>query len=99
MNAGSSPIESIPLILSIACCQLRMTPVEALVAATANAAAALGRADRLGAIAVGHQADLLVLDVPNVERLACDVGRNPVRIVFKRGRIVYSAVADASPQA
>ncbi len=95
-NPGSSPIESMSLILSLACCLLRMTPAEALTAATANAAAALGRADRIGAIAVGHQADLLVLDVPNVERLASDVGRNPVRIVFKRGHVVHPPVADST---
>lgn len=90
-NPGSSMIESMPLILSIACTLLRMTPVEALVAATANAAAAINRANRIGAIATGHQADLLLLDVPNVERLAYDVGRNAVRTVLKRGRVVHQA--------
>jgi imidazolonepropionase len=88
-NPGSSMIESMPLVMSIACCLLRMTPAEALVAATANAAAAVDRRDRIGAIAVGHQADLLILDVPNFERIAYEVGRNPVRTVLKRGRKVF----------
>ncbi len=87
-NPGSSMIESLPLIMSIAASMLRMTPLESLVACTANAAAALDRATRLGAVARGHQADLLILSVPNVNRWAYQVGVNPVRTVIRRGRIV-----------
>lgn len=90
-NPGSSMIEAMPLILSMACTLLRMTPKEALVAATANAAAAMDRADRIGAIAVGHQADLLVMDVGRVERVAYEVGRNAVRRVIKKGRLIQHA--------
>jgi len=89
-NPGSSMIESMPLVISIACTMLRMTPTEAIVAATANAAAALGRADRIGAIAVGHQADLLILHGPSSDIVAYEVGRNPVRMVIKRGRVVWT---------
>jgi len=85
-NPGSSMIESLPLVMSIACTLLRMTPVECVVACTANAAAAIKRADRLGAIAVGHQADLLILDVPNIDLWPYRVGVNAVRGVFKHGR-------------
>lgn len=87
-NPGSCMIESLPLIMSIAASILRMTPLESLVACTANAAAALDRAGRLGAIAKGCQADLLILDIPNVNRWAYQVGVNPVRTVMKRGRVV-----------
>ena len=87
-NPGSSMIESLPLVMSIACTQMRMTPAEALVAATANAAAALNRQHRLGAIQVGMQADLIVLEVPNLERWLYEAGRNCARIVLKRGKIV-----------
>ncbi len=87
-NPGSCTIESLPLIMSLAATMLRMTPSEALVACTANAAAALDRSDRIGAIAPGYQADLLVLDIPNVERWAYQVGVNPVRTVIKRGLVV-----------
>lgn len=87
-NPGSAMIESLPLVMSIACCLLKMTPMECLVACTANAAAALRRADRIGAIAVGHQADLLVLDVPNVEQWLYRVGVNPVRTIVKAGRVI-----------
>lgn len=91
-NPGSSMIESLPLTMSIACTQMRMTPDEVLVAATANAAAVLCRQDRLGALAEGMQADLVILDVPNFERLVYEAGRNCTRAVIKKGRVVYSAV-------
>ncbi len=87
-NPGSAMIESLPLVMHIACVQMRMTPLEAIVAATANAAAAISRQDRIGAIAVGMQADLVVLDVPNYARWMYEPGRNCVRTVIKRGRIV-----------
>jgi imidazolonepropionase len=87
-NPGSCMIESLPLIMSIAASLLKMTPMESLVACTANAAAAIDRADSLGAIAKGFIADLLILDVPNVNRWAYQVGVNAVRTVIKRGRVV-----------
>ena len=89
-NPGSAMIESLPQVMGIACTQMRMTPTEALVAATANAAAAVGRQDRLGAIVVGRQADLLVLDVPNHDRWLYEQGRNAVRHVIKRGETVVT---------
>lgn len=87
-NPGSSMIESLPLTLSIACTQMRVTPTEAVVAATANAAAALNRHDRLGAIAVGMQADLIVLDVPSHVRWLYEPGRDGVRHVIKDGQLL-----------
>jgi imidazolonepropionase len=87
-NPGSAMIESLPLVMSYACLRLRMTPSEALVACTANAAAALRRADRVGGVAEGMQADLVVLDVPRLEAWPYQVGRNCVSKVIKRGRVV-----------
>ncbi len=87
-NPGSSMIESLPLVMGIACTQMRMTPTEALVAVTANAAAAINRHDRLGAIKVGMQADLVILDVPNHARWMYELGRNCVRTVLTRGTVV-----------
>ena len=87
-NPGSAMVESLPLVMSVACIQMRMTPTEALVAATANAAAAINRQDRIGAIQVGMQADLVVLDVPNHNRWLYEPGRNCVRKVLKNGRVV-----------
>ncbi len=90
-NPGSSMIESLQLILAFSCVRLGLTPAEALVACTANAAAALARADRIGHIAVGAQADLALVDVPRLEAWPYQVGRNCVRAVWKRGRVVHSA--------
>ncbi|MGD2109059.1 MAG: imidazolonepropionase [Phycisphaerae bacterium] len=87
-NPGSSMMESLPQVMSIACTQMRMTPTEAMVAATANAAAALARQNRLGAIRPGLQADLVVLDVPNHARWLYEPGRNCVQTVLKKGRVV-----------
>lgn len=93
LNPGSSMIESLPLVMHIACTQLRMTPTEVLVAATANAAAALDRSERLGAIERGMQADLLVLDAPSVDHWMYEPGRELVRTVIKRGRVVHDSHA------
>ncbi|MHC4236553.1 MAG: imidazolonepropionase [Planctomycetota bacterium] len=90
LNPGSSMIESMQLVMSMACTEMRMTPAEALVAATGNAAAAINRHDSVGAIAAGMQADLLILDVPNLDQWAYHVGRNCVRTVIKAGRVVHS---------
>lgn len=87
-NPGSAMVESLPVVMSIACIQMRMTPTEVLVAATANAAAAINRQNRIGAIQVGMQADLVVLDVPNHNRWLYEPGRNCVRAVLKKGRVV-----------
>jgi len=88
-NPGSCMIESLPLVMNIACCQLRMLPLEVLTACTANAAAALSLHDRLGAIAPGFQADLVVLDCPDLDEWFYTPGRPRVRYVLKRGQVVY----------
>jgi imidazolonepropionase len=90
-NPGSSMIESLPLIMNIACCQLRMTPAEVLTAVTANAAAAVDQHRRLGAIAEGYDADLLILDAPTLDEWFYTPGRNRVKAVIKRGEVVYEA--------
>ena len=89
LNPGSSMVESLPLVMTIACTQMRMTPAEALVAATANAAAALNRQHRIGLIKEGLQADLVLLDVPNYEQWPYHAGRNCVHAVIKDGRVCY----------
>jgi imidazolonepropionase len=94
-NPGSSMIESLPLVMSLGCCLLGMTPIEVLVASTANASAAVARQDRLGAMQIGHQADVLILDLPHVEQWAYNVGRNCVRTVIQRGQVVHEAAMPA----
>ena len=88
-NPGSSMVESLPLVLSIACTQLKLSPSEALIGATLNAAAALRRDSRIGFVAKGMEADLVVLDAPSVDQWLYQVGRNAVRTVLKKGRVVY----------
>lgn len=88
-NPGSAMVESLPLAMGIGVTQMRMTPTEVLVAVTANAAAALGREDRVGAIEVGMQADLVILDVPNHKRMMYEMGRDTARTVIKKGEVVY----------
>ncbi|MCP4895761.1 MAG: imidazolonepropionase [bacterium] len=87
-NPGSSPTESMPTILALACLNLGLTVEEALTAATLNAAAALDRADRLGSIESGKAADLLVLDAPTYHHLVYHHGVNPIRHVVKGGKVV-----------
>jgi len=88
-NPGSSVVESLPLTMSIACTQAKMTPSEALAGATVHAAAALARGDRIGRIEEGMQADLVILDVPSVDQWLSQVGRDAVQTVIKSGRVVY----------
>jgi imidazolonepropionase len=87
-NPGSSNTESMPTILTLAIYEARMTVEEALTAATLNAACTLGLGEVIGSIEVGKQADLLILDAPNLLHLAYHYGVNPVRTVVKKGRVV-----------
>lgn len=87
-NPGSCMIESLPFIMNIACCQLRMLPAEVLTAVTANAAAAVGEASTRGAIAADFRADLVILDAPNIDEWMYAPGRNRVRTVIQAGRVV-----------
>jgi imidazolonepropionase len=87
-NPGSCYNQSMSDTLTWAALRYRFTAPQCLVAATLNAAASLGRAASSGTLEVGKQADVLVLDVPNLEHLVYEFGRNPVRAVFKHGRLV-----------
>jgi imidazolonepropionase len=87
-NPGSCMTESMPLIMNMACTQMRMLPAEAITAATINAAWAIGEQDRIGTLEVGKQADLLVLDAPNHAHLCYHFGVNLVERVIKNGKVV-----------
>ena len=88
-NPGSSPTESMQMIVNLACLHLGMTPAEALAAATLNAAHALGMADEVGSLEVGKRADLLVVDAPNPTYLAYHYGTNLVERVIAAGRVAW----------
>jgi len=89
LNPGTSPNASMPLVIALACVRLKMTAAEALVAATINAAHAIGRGDEVGSLEVGKLGDLLVLDFTNHQRFGYEYGTNPVSVVVKRGRVVF----------
>jgi imidazolonepropionase len=90
-NPGTCPTENLPLVGAMACTQMKMLPAEVVTALTLHAAAALGRADRLGSLAVGKQADLIIHDVPDYRHLFYHFGVNHVWRVIKRGRVVHAA--------
>jgi imidazolonepropionase len=83
--------ESLPLIMNLACTQMRMLPGEAITAATINAAWAIGEQDCVGSLEVGKQADVLVLDAPSHEHLCYHFGVNLADTVVKNGKVVVRA--------
>ena len=87
-NPGSSPTESLLLMMNLACFHMKMTPAEVITAVTVNAAHAIGRADRIGSLEPGKQADLVVFDVPNYLHLTYHYGSNDVERVMKKGKWV-----------
>ncbi len=87
-NPGSCPILSVPLIMAIACTQMRLLPAESLVAATLNAAWALGQQAEVGSLAPGKKADFLILDGDDFRLIPYRAGHNPVGSVFLGGEKV-----------
>ena len=90
-NPGTSPVLSMPEAIATACSLYGLTPDEALVAATANAAAALGLAGTRGTLAPGRPADLLVLEGDAFRQVPYRPGHNPVRHAFADGRRIGGA--------
>jgi imidazolonepropionase len=90
-NPGTSPTLSMPMILSVACDQLRMTPAEAIAAATINAAYALRREKQVGSLDVGKQADIAVFEVADYREIPYYFGVNHCWMTIKRGRVIHAA--------
>jgi imidazolonepropionase len=84
-NPGTSPTVSMPMILSLACTQLRMTPAEAIAAATINGAYALRRQEHVGSLEVGKQADFAVFDVADYREIPYYFGVPSCVMTVKRG--------------
>lgn len=89
-NPGTSPTVSMPMILSLACTQLRMTPAEAIAAVTINAAYALNRQERIGSIEVGKLGDVAIFEVDDYREIPYYFGMNLCHATIKGGEIIYS---------
>ncbi len=87
-NPGSCMSFSMPLMMTIACTQMRMSPEEAITAATLNGAAALRMSDRVGSIETGKEADLILAGVPDYTFLAYYFGCNHIRKTVKGGTLL-----------
>jgi imidazolonepropionase len=85
-NPGTSPFASIRLAMNLACVLFGLTPEESLAGATRHAATALGRADRLGTLAAGKQADFLIWDVDHPAEIVCSLGVNRLVSRVFRGK-------------
>jgi imidazolonepropionase len=91
-NPGSSPTASMPFVLSLACTQMKMSPAEAIVAATINGAHALGLAHSKGSIEPGKDADIGVFDVNDYRELAYWIASSRCEAVFCGGMAVFSSL-------
>ncbi len=97
-NPGTSPTPNMQIVLSLACSALRITPAEAISAATINAAYSLCRADRLGSLEPGKQADLIVMNVPDYREIPYYFGVNHCVLNVKAGRVIWRKNSVVSSQ-
>jgi imidazolonepropionase len=89
-NPGTCPTLSMSMILSLACTQMRMTPAEAIAAATINPAYSLRQHDRVGSLEVGKYADLAAFDVAGYREIPYHFGVNLCSLTMKRGIVIHS---------
>jgi imidazolonepropionase len=89
LNPGSSPTPSMPMILSLACTQMKMSPAEAITASTINAAYSLGRGDTIGSLEPGKVANFVVFDYEDYRELAYWFGLPQTHSVYVRGECVF----------
>ena len=90
-------VENQQLVVAMACHFMRMTPAEAITAATVNAAFAVNRAGEVGSLEVGKRADVIILNVPNHKFLGYRFGVNLVDKVIKNGRLVVDREKQDAP--
>ena len=94
-NPGSTMSSSLALAMTMAVTQMKMTPAEAWMAVTANAAAAIGRNARIGRIQPGFEADLSLFEGGDYRHVPYHYGQNHVRLVVVRGEVVHDAGSDS----
>jgi imidazolonepropionase len=87
INPGTAWCESMQFVIALACRYLKLTPAQAVAAATINAAAAIRRENEIGSLEPGKQADLLLLSVPDYRQLAYRFGGNLVETIIKKGKV------------
>ena len=92
-NPGSSPVPSMTMVLSLACTQMKMTPAEAISAATINAAYSLGRGDEIGSLEKGKRADFVIHDASDYRELAYFFGIEHPWRVYVSGEIAFAREA------
>jgi imidazolonepropionase len=88
LNPGTCYCESMPFIMALACRCLGLTPAEAIVASTINAAHAVGLGHEVGSLEIGKKADVVILDVPDYRHLSYRFGSNLMQTVIKAGTVV-----------
>jgi imidazolonepropionase len=88
LNPGSCYTQSVPLMIALATIYMGLSIEETITALTLNGAAALDRADSIGSLEAGKQADLILLDAPNYRHLSYHFAMNLVDTVIKKGRIL-----------
>lgn len=88
-NPGTSMTESMPMVMSLACLNLKMTPAEVIVASTINSAFALNRGEQIGSLETGKKADLLIWEVANYREIPYHYGVNLVQTVIKDGKVAH----------
>jgi imidazolonepropionase len=96
INPGTAWCESMQFVIALACRMLKLTPAQAIAAATINAAHAIRRSGKIGSLELGKQADLIILQAADYRHLGYRFGANLVRQVIKRGR-VFEVNASAVP--
>ena len=87
-NPGSSPTPSMPFVLSLACTQMKMSPAEAITAATINGAFALGLAQNKGSLEPGKDADMVIFDVEDYRELPYWIASSRIDTVIANGTII-----------
>jgi imidazolonepropionase len=87
LNPGTAWCGNMQFAIALACRYMKLTPAQAVAAATINAAAAIAASDQLGSLEVGKQADLIILSVDDYRHLGYRFGTNLVQTVIKRGRV------------
>ncbi len=89
-NPGSSPTPSMPMVLSLACTQMKMSPAEAITASTINPAYSLNRGDNIGSLEIGKLANFSIFDCEDYREIAYWFGFPPMDSVYVRGECVVS---------